>query len=70
MRNLRVLGFGSSAPIAGLVLLLAALALASGAAANEVVQWNETTMKAIGANGPVLVRIKNFFFGVGTAKNK
>jgi hypothetical protein len=51
MRNLRVLGFGSSAPIAGLVLLLAALALASGAAANEVVQWNETTMKAIGANG-------------------
>jgi hypothetical protein len=51
MRNLRVPGFGSSAPIAGLVLLLAALALASGAAANEVVQWNETTMKAIGANG-------------------
>ncbi len=26
--------------------------------------------KAIGANWPVLVRIKNFFFGVGTVKNK
>jgi hypothetical protein len=35
----------------GAVLCAAALALGSPASANEVVQWNETTMKAIVANG-------------------
>ena len=37
--------------IAGLLLGLTAVFLASRAAANEVAQWNETTMKVIAANG-------------------
>ena len=37
--------------IAGLLLGLTAVFLASRAAANEVAQWNETTMKVIEANG-------------------
>jgi hypothetical protein len=42
---------GSAVPIASLILCLTAVALAPPVAANEVVQWNETTMKAIAANG-------------------
>ena len=51
MKHLRVIGVGSAVPIATLVLCLTAVLPASRAAANEVVQWNETTMKAIVANG-------------------
>ena len=43
--------FGSAMPIASLVICLTAVLSMSEAAANEVVQWNETTMKAIAANG-------------------
>lgn len=42
---------GSVVPTASLVICLWALALAPSAFANEVIQWNETTMKAILANG-------------------
>ena len=49
VKCLRVLG--SAVPIASLVLCLTAVLPASPAAANEVAQWNETTMKAIAANG-------------------
>ena len=41
----------SVVPTASLLICLWALALAPPAFANEVVQWNETTMKAIVANG-------------------
>jgi len=41
---------GSAMPIASLVICLTVLSM-SEVAANEVVQWNETTMKAIAANG-------------------
>jgi hypothetical protein len=49
VKRLRVLG--SAVPIASLVLCLTAVLPASPAAANEVGQWNETTMKAVVANG-------------------
>ena len=49
MHALRAIG--SLVPTASLVACLWALALAPPALANEVVQWNETTMKAIVANG-------------------
>ena len=38
-------------PTAGVLLGLWALALATPAFGNEVLQWNETTMKAIATNG-------------------
>jgi hypothetical protein len=43
--------FGCVIGIAGLVTGLWALGLASPARASEVLQWNETTMKVIGASG-------------------
>ena len=49
MHALRAIG--SLVPTASLVVCLWALALAPPAFANEVVEWNETTMKAIAANG-------------------
>jgi hypothetical protein len=49
MHALRAIG--SLVPTASLVACLWALILAPPAFANEVVQWNETTMKAIVANG-------------------
>lgn len=49
MHALRAIG--SVVPTASLVVCLWALTLAPPAFANEVVQWNETTMKAILANG-------------------
>ena len=49
MHALRAIG--SVVPTASLVVCLWALTLAPPAFANEVVQWNETTMKAIVANG-------------------
>jgi len=51
VKRLRVFGFGSAVPIANLVLCLIAVISVSQAAANEVAQWNETTMKAVVANG-------------------
>src|SRR5215472_16418258 len=48
---LRAFGFGNAGPIAALALCLIGVSFAPQAAANEVVQWNETTMKAIAANG-------------------
>jgi PAP2 superfamily/Vanadium chloroperoxidase N-terminal domain len=48
MRGARVLGVAVAIVM---VACLLSLALATLAAANEVVQWNETTMKFIGANG-------------------
>jgi hypothetical protein len=41
----------SALPVASLILCLTAFVLTHPAAANEVAQWNETTMKAIEANG-------------------
>src|SRR6266849_2259372 len=49
LKGLRVPG--SALPIASLILYLTAFVLTPPAAANEVAQWNETTMKAIEANG-------------------
>ena len=49
MHALRAIG--SLVPTASLIACLWALTLAPPAFANEVVQWNETTMKAIVANG-------------------
>jgi len=49
MHGLRA--FGSVVPTASLIVCLWVLTLAPPAFANEVVQWNETTMKAIVANG-------------------
>lgn len=49
MHGLRAIG--SVVPAASLVVSLWALALAPPALANEVVQWNETTMQAIAASG-------------------
>ncbi len=49
LKGLRVPG--SALPIASLILCLTAFVLMPPAAANEVAQWNETTMKAIEANG-------------------
>src|SRR5262245_65348520 len=51
VKHLRASGFGRATAIASLVFCLAATLVVSHAAANEVVQWNETTMKAIAANG-------------------
>jgi len=48
---LRAFGFGSAGPIAALALCLIGVSFVPQAAANEVVQWNETTIKAIAANG-------------------
>src|SRR5215510_5563234 len=42
---------GSGMPIASFVFCLTTVLFLSQAVANEVVQWNETTMKAIAANG-------------------
>src|SRR5262249_13134661 len=47
----RAFGFASGAQVAALVLCLTGAFFARQATANEVVQWNETTMKAIAANG-------------------
>src|SRR2546425_3556026 len=49
LKGLRVPG--SALPIASLILCLTAFVLTPPAAANEVAQWNETTMKAIEGNG-------------------
>src|SRR5688572_9636799 len=48
-QHLRVLGW--TVPIQSVLICLVALAVVAPAGANEVVQWNETTMKAIDANG-------------------
>jgi hypothetical protein len=49
----RLRGLGSAVPIASLIccLIFVLVALTPPAVANEVVQWNETAMKAIEANG-------------------
>jgi hypothetical protein len=49
MHGLRAIG--SKVPTASLVVCLWILTLAPPSFANEVLQWNETTMKAIAANG-------------------
>src|SRR5262249_18245505 len=49
VKYLRALG--SPKPIACFVFCLTTVVFLSQAVANEVVQWNETTMKAIAANG-------------------
>src|SRR5262252_9560488 len=49
VKYLRALG--SPMPIARFVFCLTTVVFLSQAVANEVVQWNETTMKAIAANG-------------------
>ena len=51
VKYLRAIGFDSARPIAGFVFCLTAVLATSQAAANEIAQWNETTMKAIAANG-------------------
>jgi hypothetical protein len=51
VKRLRAIGFSTSVPIATFVFCLTAALFISPAWANEVVQWNETTMKAIAANG-------------------
>jgi hypothetical protein len=51
VKHLRAIGFGGATPIASFVFCLTAVLFVPRAAANEVVQWNETTMKAIVANG-------------------
>src|SRR4029450_11199729 len=51
VKRLRAIGFITSLPIATFVFCLTATLFISPAGANEVVQWNETTMKAIAANG-------------------
>ena len=48
-QRLRVLG--RMIPVPSLLICLVALAVVAPAGANEVVRWNETTMKAIEANG-------------------
>ena len=53
MRGLRTLG--GMIRIVTLVACMSAFALVVPAAANEVVQWNDTTMKAIEANGQVAI---------------
>jgi len=50
-KHIRAIGSRNVAPIASLVFCLTTVLFMSWAAANEVVQWNETTMKAIAANG-------------------
>ena len=52
MRGARVIGLAVATAVAA---CLVGLTLAPPAAANEVVQWNETTMKAIEANGQASV---------------
>jgi hypothetical protein len=47
----RLRALGRMIPTANLLGCMLALALAAPAAANEVIQWNETTMNAIEANG-------------------
>jgi len=51
VKYLRAIGFDSARPIAGFVFCLTAVLASSQTAANEIAQWNETTMKAIAANG-------------------
>jgi hypothetical protein len=48
MRGARVIGVAVATAV---VACLLSLSLTPPAAANEVVQWNETTMKFIDANG-------------------
>ena len=50
MRGVRVIGIAVATAV---VACLVSLALPPPAAANEVVQWNETTMKLIEANGQI-----------------
>ena len=51
VKRLRIFAFGRAVWIATLVLCLIAVLPISQAVANEVAQWNETTMMAIVANG-------------------
>jgi ABC-type phosphate/phosphonate transport system permease subunit len=51
VKRLQIFGFGRAMGIATLVLCLIAVLPISKAVADEVAQWNETTMKAIAANG-------------------
>src|SRR2546425_6995454 len=51
VKYLRAIGFDSARPIAGFVFCLTAVLATSQTAANEIAQWNDTTMKAIAANG-------------------
>src|SRR5262245_64051572 len=51
VKPLRAFGLGRAAPAAALIMCLIGVSFVPQAAANEVVQWNETTMKAIAANG-------------------
>src|SRR2546422_8245859 len=51
VKYLRAIGFDRARPIAGFVFCLTAVLATSQTAANEIAQWNETTMKAIAANG-------------------
>src|SRR5262245_20244285 len=51
VKRLRAIGFSTPVPIAIFVICLTAALFISPAGANEVVHWNETTMKAIAANG-------------------
>jgi hypothetical protein len=51
VKRLRAIGFSAPVPIATFVFCLTVALFFSPAGANEVVQWNETTMKAIAANG-------------------
>src|SRR5215471_16623313 len=51
VKHLRAIGFRTAVPIAIFVFCLTAALFISPAGANEVVQWNETTMKAVAANG-------------------
>ena len=57
VKRRQIFGFGRAMGIATLVLCLIAVLPISKAVADEVAQWNETTMKAIAANGQnILVR--------------
>src|SRR3989442_288448 len=51
VKYLRAIGFDSARRIAGFVFCLTAVLATSQTAANEIAQWNDTTMKAIAANG-------------------
>src|SRR5437667_8724854 len=53
VKYLRAIGFDSARPIAGFVFCLTAVLATSQTAAKEIAQWNETTMKAIAANGQI-----------------
>src|SRR5215475_9941416 len=51
VKRLRAIGFITPVPLAIYIFCLTVALFISPAGANEVVQWNETTMKAIAANG-------------------